>query len=463
MQKVKGQKSKVKNKSQKSKVLFFLTLFLFGLFLLPNFSQAQEKKIIVPTTHGQIVFYNLQGDIISSFFMPAGMQVPTNIAVDDVDGDSENEIVVMPKFGGSQIVIFSENGALENTIVLNGAKRNKESHGVLKRFFVSTNVGTQNNLVLGDLNDDGKAEIIASAAQYIEIFNYKGKLLDKFIPFSKNFRGEIKIASGDIDRDRKDEIIFTSTNLSQIFIYKNKKIFSTSIDISNYKNFNIALGDLEGDGKSEFGICSFSSNGQCQISRFNHQDIIWPNNLISNSDIYLKLGDVDNDGRGEAVMAEGYSGRISIYKISSTGAVIWETIYTAQNISDADVFAPKEKIKAKVIYVDDGDTIFLDDDREIRYIGMDTPEIGEPFYLEAVNLNKELIYGREVTIEYDKQKIDPYGRYLAYVFSDERFINKELVKQGLAKLEFIYPDVKYAKKLIKAEKEAREKKRGMWK
>jgi len=438
--------------------IVFLACFLFCSFFVSNFVFAKEKEIVISTDTGQIIFYNLSGNIVSLFNLPPDLKVPTNIAVGDVDYDFENEIVVTPKQNGSWIAIFDKNGNLKYPIFNSTEK------------FLSQG----QELALGDINDDGKKEIIIAfgggAPPYIEIFNYQGKLKDKFLAFSKNFREGIKIKTGDIDRDRKDEIIFFKKDSpNRIFFRKEKKILSLP-SFFNKKNFlfsfSFNLGDLEGDGKDELSICDFLVSGQCQIASFTNQEggklEKWPNNLISNDNIYLNLKDVDNDGRAEAVVSEATGGRVSIYKVNHEVS-IWKTIYTLQNISSIDIFSSELKVKAKVIYVDDGDTIFLDNGQEIRYIGMNTTEIGEPFYLEATNKNKELVYGKEVTIEYDKQIIDPFGRYLAYVFSDGIFVNEELLRQGLAKTEFIFPDVKYANKLLKAEKEAKEKKIGLWK
>lgn len=442
---------------QIKKAIFVLAIFLLCAFFNIKVVLAQEKKIVVSNAFGQVIFYNLKGDITSSFFLPEEFWGSTNLAVGDVDGDFENEIVVASKQKGFQVGVFSENGILK--------------YSVFSSFDKLASGGQE--LTLGDLDDDGKEEIIVAPHKmsYVKIFNYQGKLLDGFFAFSKNFRGEIKISVGDTDRDRKDEIIFLKKDSpSRFFIYKSnksKRIFSLPVHLDKDKfalGFNVALGDLEGDGKDEALFCSFSTNDECFISRFNHEIIIeWSNNLIIDTESFLDLEDVDGDGKTEAILGEAFGGRINIYKLNDKTAQILKTIYSFQNISDVVVFAPNKKTSAKVIYIDDGDTIFLDSGQEVRYIGIDTPEIGEKFYLAATNKNKELIYGKEVILEYDKQKIDPYGRHLAYVFADGKFINLELVKAGFAKADFIYPDVKYAKELEKAEKETKKKKVGLWK
>lgn len=124
--------------------------------------------------------------------------------------------------------------------------------------------------------------------------------------------------------------------------------------------------------------------------------------------------------------------------------------------------------KAKVSFVYDGDTIVLSDNRKVRYIGIDTPEIGrdkipdECFAKEAVNMNIQLVNRREIEMEKDISETDKYGRLLRYVWVDNVFINEFLVRQGYARLETIPPDTRYYQLLKSAEIEARESGRGLW-
>jgi len=65
-----------------------------------------------------------------------------------------------------------------------------------------------------------------------------------------------------------------------------------------------------------------------------------------------------------------------------------------------------------VRWVDDGDSIVLQDGRHVRYIGINAPEIqhddrpAEPFGYEAKSLNKEFVYQKDVRLEYDREKKD---------------------------------------------------------
>ena len=71
----------------------------------------------------------------------------------------------------------------------------------------------------------------------------------------------------------------------------------------------------------------------------------------------------------------------------------------------------------KVAAVIDGDTIEIEGGQWVRYLGIDTPEIGQPFYEEARNKNKELVLGKNVRLDICKSEPkDKYGRLLAYVY-----------------------------------------------
>ena len=117
---------------------------------------------------------------------------------------------------------------------------------------------------------------------------------------------------------------------------------------------------------------------------------------------------------------------------------------------------------AKVTRVIDGDTIVIEGGYHVRYIGIDTPEENEPYYLEAKQKNKDLVEGKKVWLEKDISDNDKYGRKLRYVYVGNTFVNAELVRQGYAYAKSYPPDIKYQVYLEAIETEAQQAKRGIW-
>ncbi len=122
-----------------------------------------------------------------------------------------------------------------------------------------------------------------------------------------------------------------------------------------------------------------------------------------------------------------------------------------------------------VRWVDDGDTIVLDNGLKVRYLGINAPEIahhnrpGEPFGQEALKYNIKLVKGKRVRLETDIEKYDRYGRLLAYVFlKDGTFVNLEMVKAGYAYVLFLNPCLRYASKLLAAQRQAMLVHKNIW-
>ena len=118
-----------------------------------------------------------------------------------------------------------------------------------------------------------------------------------------------------------------------------------------------------------------------------------------------------------------------------------------------------------VVRVIDGDTIEVSGGHRVRYIGIDTPEVGDnaQYYgLEATNFNKSLVEGRKVFLERDVSEKDRFGRALRFVYADGIRVNAELVREGYARAKAYPPDTQYDKCFATLEREARESSRGMW-
>jgi len=144
-------------------------------------------------------------------------------------------------------------------------------------------------------------------------------------------------------------------------------------------------------------------------------------------------------------------GKIEIYK--GTPEIVLD------DPSQIRIVEYEDAVVTKVI---DGDTIEIEGGVKVRYIGIDTPEIGEPYYLEATEANRQLVEGKRIRLEKDVEDKDEYGRLLRYVWVAEIMVNAELVRLGYAYSYSYPPNLKYQARFLQLEREAREQKRGLW-
>ncbi len=71
-----------------------------------------------------------------------------------------------------------------------------------------------------------------------------------------------------------------------------------------------------------------------------------------------------------------------------------------------------------VARVIDGDTCVLENEERVRYLGINAPEEGDPYFEEATQANSDLVAGKVVRLEPQDPSRDTQGRLLAYVFLD---------------------------------------------
>lgn len=124
--------------------------------------------------------------------------------------------------------------------------------------------------------------------------------------------------------------------------------------------------------------------------------------------------------------------------------------------------SPNQITKAEVLSVIDGDTIIIEGEQKVRYVGIDSPEVDECFSEEALAENKKLVEGKTIRLEKDVSEKDKYGRLLRYVYVDDLFVNEYLIKRGFAKNMGIKPDLRYYQLFKNAQMEAKDFNRGLW-
>ncbi len=141
---------------------------------------------------------------------------------------------------------------------------------------------------------------------------------------------------------------------------------------------------------------------------------------------------------------------------------------------DGAALQPGGSATAQVERVVDGDTIAVTlggAAERVRYIGVDTPETVKPntpvecFGEAAHQLNVRLLAGAgEVTLRFDRELRDRYGRLLAYVHraGEPRSLNARLVEAGAARTLEISPNTSRATELARLQSAARAAGRGLW-
>jgi|RhiMetdeSRZDD1v2_1073273.scaffolds.fasta_scaffold773383_2 micrococcal nuclease len=132
---------------------------------------------------------------------------------------------------------------------------------------------------------------------------------------------------------------------------------------------------------------------------------------------------------------------------------------------------PQRGSNALVTRVVDGDTVEVDfrgRTLTVRLIGIDTPESVAPeqpvqcFALRASAYTTGRLEGARVRLQFDLERIDPFGRTLAYVWLGDELFNETLVREGYAFVTTYPPNVRYVDRFRAAQREARSARRGVW-
>lgn len=124
---------------------------------------------------------------------------------------------------------------------------------------------------------------------------------------------------------------------------------------------------------------------------------------------------------------------------------------------------------ARVKYVIDGDTVVLSDNRHVRLLAINTPEVKSKNHLAeaggeaARKWLKQKTEGQVVRLVGDQEKYDKFGRSLFYLFDFQgRLINEQLLEKGVAVLNIHPPNLKYLPRLQAAQCRAENQRLGIW-
>jgi micrococcal nuclease len=158
--------------------------------------------------------------------------------------------------------------------------------------------------------------------------------------------------------------------------------------------------------------------------------------------------------------------------LACTAATVTVTADPRPPVSRPPSVASNGMRLATVTRVVDGDTAHVrlrGRDVTVRFIGVDTPETvapGQPiecFGPEASHFTTRQLTGQRVGLEFDVDRIDPFGRTLAYVWiPDGSLFNETLVRRGFATVATYPPDTRHVQLFEAAQRAAKATERGLW-
>jgi Secretion system C-terminal sorting domain/FG-GAP-like repeat len=267
------------------------------IFKQNNLGQLNEPiRIYYPTTFGEI----------------------TSICIEDLNQDNLKDIAIGYN---SKIGILTQN--------ING--------NINPIFEIETNISVQ-CIKIGDLNGDSKNDI-AVATNYdtniVKVYYQNNNQLSfNLINLDKpsNFFAEVDIA--DMNNDGKNDLVYMSKNYGKICVYlQNFNGIENVYATYNTPYINgFGIGDLNNDGYNDIAVAVGGNSPNSKIGMFYQNPI--NNNLENFSQIQsydipepLIVQDLNNDGKNEIITIHGGWMKMSVYEQN-------QSIYQAANLFD---------------------------------------------------------------------------------------------------------------------------------
>ena len=146
-------------------------------------------------------------------------------------------------------------------------------------------------------------------------------------------------------------------------------------------------------------------------------------------------------GLGVISIASAYTGTGFSHNIPTSKYSDLSTSDILNKYNKTDCKVEESAVCTKVV---DGDTIYLNNGKKVRFVGVNTPEKGVDGAMTSKLFVEKLCLGKTVGIDVDNSKrADKYGRTLGVVIVEGKSVNEMLLKEGLAEVMYIPPSEFY--------------------
>ncbi len=236
--------------------------------------------------------YNYQGTKLWYLELGKSVNFLAQIQVADIDSDGIDEALILTQN-------MNDGAPKDGKVWL--VKANHTTRTIL---WSRETGGDARNAAIGDVNGDGRKEIVVVSSGGVYIFDRDGNVLSKFA--ISNNRDIPSI--GDIDNNGVNEVLIASSESDRIYIISNNtlKEFNAERITSN-----LALDDLNNDGKLEIAGGDMYGNIYVWDYRGN---ILEKKNIAKKYHYFTSaiMADLEGDGNKEIILGN-YNGNIYAY------------------------------------------------------------------------------------------------------------------------------------------------------
>lgn len=245
------------------------------------------------------------------------------IEIADINGDGHNDVVLITSY------YFNPDNDCKIMIFLN------DGNGSLLPPIKHATSGRPSSLAIGDLNGDGQLDILVGSTVGLEFFyNLGGGSFGPAGRYLIETRENVRVRIADLNNDGRLDIacVGWSTNLLEIYTQGLGQAINW---FSGSGPFTKTTYSVKHGGWEDLAIVDFDMNGQLDIVVMSGQgfesglNIMFQNNegfappvhYFFNAPRGLTVGDVNDDGRPELIVASGGNRPLSlIYVLSKTSS-----------------------------------------------------------------------------------------------------------------------------------------------